>query len=55
MNLREAAQYPRLNYTKCVNGIAEAIPGDAASTFKCKDVSPATAACSASHSLLTDR
>ncbi|KEY69307.1 hypothetical protein S7711_01757 [Stachybotrys chartarum IBT 7711] len=37
MNLREAAQYPRLNYTKCVNGIAEAIPGDAASTFKCKD------------------
>lgn len=31
--------YPRLNYTKCVNGIAAAIPGDPTNTFKCKNVS----------------
>jgi hypothetical protein len=32
-------QFPRLNATKCVNGIAEAISGDPLHTFKCKNVS----------------
>lgn len=31
------AKWPRLNYTKCVNGVAEAIKGDPAHTFKCKN------------------
>jgi len=36
----DAAQWPRLNYTtKCVNGIAAAIPGDPHHTFRCKNVS----------------
>ncbi|KAK0099558.1 hypothetical protein ONS96_008060 [Cadophora gregata f. sp. sojae] len=30
--------YPRLNYTKCVNGYAAAIPGDPLHTFKCKNM-----------------
>jgi choice-of-anchor B domain-containing protein len=29
--------YPRLNATKCVNGVAEAIPGDPLHTFRCKN------------------
>ncbi|CAG8956885.1 hypothetical protein HYFRA_00012340 [Hymenoscyphus fraxineus] len=32
-----SSQYPKLGYTPCVNGIAEAIPGDAAHTFRCKN------------------
>lgn len=36
----DAAQWPRLNWTtKCVNGIAAAIPGDPHHTFRCKNVS----------------
>ncbi|CAG9957107.1 unnamed protein product [Clonostachys rosea f. rosea IK726] len=31
-------QFPRLNATKCVNGIAEAISGDPLHTFKCKNM-----------------
>lgn len=30
--------WPRLNYTKCVNGVAEAIKGDPKHTFKCKNM-----------------
>ncbi|EGZ76900.1 hypothetical protein NEUTE2DRAFT_50022 [Neurospora tetrasperma FGSC 2509] len=33
-----STQWPRLNYTKCVNGIAEAIQGDALHTFRCKNM-----------------
>ncbi|KAH7634660.1 hypothetical protein B0T09DRAFT_378529 [Sordaria sp. MPI-SDFR-AT-0083] len=33
-----STQWPRLNYTKCVNGIAEAIHGDALQTFRCKNM-----------------
>ncbi|KAK3955699.1 hypothetical protein QBC32DRAFT_310818 [Pseudoneurospora amorphoporcata] len=33
-----STQWPRLNYTKCVNGIAEAIRGDALQTFRCKNM-----------------
>jgi len=36
----DAAQWPRLNWTtKCVNGLAAAIPGDPHHTFRCKNVS----------------
>lgn len=31
------AKWPRLNYTKCINGVAEAIKGDPSHTFKCKN------------------
>ncbi|KAK0614901.1 hypothetical protein B0T17DRAFT_498120 [Bombardia bombarda] len=34
----DSSQWPRLGYTKCVNGIAEAIPGDPLHTFRCKNV-----------------
>lgn len=30
--------WPRLEYTKCVNGLAVAIKGDASHTFRCKNV-----------------
>lgn len=33
-----STQWPRLNYTKCVNGIAEAIHADALQTFRCKNM-----------------
>jgi hypothetical protein len=32
-------QYPKLGYTKCVDGYAEAIKGDANNTFACHNVS----------------
>lgn len=36
----DSSVWPRLNFTtKCVNGIAAAIPGDKAHTFRCKNVS----------------
>lgn len=34
-----STQWPRLDYTKCVNGVAEAIKGDPHHTFRCKNVS----------------
>ena len=34
----DSAQYPELGYTKCVNGWAEAIPGDRSNTFKCQNI-----------------
>lgn len=34
-----SAQYPELGYTKCVDGFAAAIPGDANNTFRCSNVS----------------
>lgn len=30
--------YPRLNYTKCVNGVAQAIPDDPLFAFRCKNM-----------------
>ncbi|KAK3388089.1 hypothetical protein B0T20DRAFT_365770 [Sordaria brevicollis] len=33
-----STQWPRLNYTKCVDGIAAAIPGDPLHTFRCKNM-----------------
>ncbi|KFA49962.1 hypothetical protein S40293_01205 [Stachybotrys chartarum IBT 40293] len=33
--LFDASQWPRLNFTQCINGIAEAIPGDPLHTFRC--------------------
>jgi choice-of-anchor B domain-containing protein len=34
----DSSKWPRLNYTKCVNGKAEAVKGDPNHTFKCKNV-----------------
>ena len=34
----KSTQWSRLNYTKCVNGIAEAIQGDALNTYRCKNM-----------------
>lgn len=34
----DSAQYPELGYTKCENGFAAAIPGDANNTFRCNNV-----------------
>lgn len=34
----DSTQWPRLNYTKCINGKAEAVPGNPLLTFKCKNV-----------------
>ncbi|KAF4550236.1 Hypothetical protein D9617_18g034270 [Elsinoe fawcettii] len=36
--LMNSTQYPELGYTKCVNGIAAAIPGDANNTFQCNNI-----------------
>jgi choice-of-anchor B domain-containing protein len=36
--LMDSSQWPRLNYTKCVNGKAEAIKGDPLHTFSCKNI-----------------
>jgi choice-of-anchor B domain-containing protein len=36
--LMNSAQWPSLNYTKCVNGKAEAIKGDPLHTFRCKNI-----------------
>ncbi|CAI6096704.1 unnamed protein product [Clonostachys chloroleuca] len=35
--LMDSTQWPRLNYTKCINGKAEAVPGNPLLTFKCKN------------------
>ena len=34
----DSTQWERLNYTKCVDGFAEAIPGSAVHKFKCKNM-----------------
>ena len=34
-----SANWPELGYTRCVNGLAEAIPGDPLHTFRCRNVS----------------
>ncbi|TKX24082.1 hypothetical protein C1H76_3650 [Elsinoe australis] len=36
--LMNSTQYPELGYTKCVDGIAAAIPGDANNTFQCNNI-----------------
>ncbi|ROT38201.1 hypothetical protein SODALDRAFT_333973 [Sodiomyces alkalinus F11] len=36
--LLDSSQWPRLNYTRCINGKAEAIPGDPLHTFRCKNM-----------------
>ncbi|KAK8050979.1 hypothetical protein PG993_002364 [Apiospora rasikravindrae] len=33
-----ASVWPRLDYTKCIDGFAEAIPGDPLHKFKCKNI-----------------
>jgi choice-of-anchor B domain-containing protein len=35
--LMDAGQFPRLNQTKCINGFADAIPGDPLHKFRCKN------------------
>jgi hypothetical protein len=37
--LMDSTKWPRLNYTKCVDGVAAAVPGDPLLTFRCKNVS----------------
>lgn len=36
--LLDSSVHPRLNYTKCVNGVAAAVPGNPLYTFKCKNM-----------------
>ncbi|KAI9150029.1 hypothetical protein HJFPF1_09781 [Paramyrothecium foliicola] len=36
--LLDSSKWPRLNYTKCIDGKAEAVPGDPLQTFKCKNM-----------------
>ena len=36
--LMDSSKWPRLNYTKCVDGVAAAVPGDPLLTFRCKNV-----------------
>ncbi|KAG8627414.1 hypothetical protein KVT40_004897 [Elsinoe batatas] len=36
--LMNSTRYPELGYTKCVNGVAAAIPGDANNTFACNNI-----------------
>ncbi|KAK2604128.1 hypothetical protein N8I77_007083 [Diaporthe amygdali] len=36
--LMESAQYPELSYTRCIDGLAAAIPGDANNTFRCNNI-----------------
>lgn len=36
--LLDSSVHPRLNYTKCINGRAEAIPGNPLYTFRCKNI-----------------
>jgi hypothetical protein len=36
--LMNSSVWPRLNYTKCIDGVAAAIPGDPLNTFKCKNM-----------------
>ena len=35
----DSTKWPRLKYTKCVDGVAEAVKGDPLQTFRCKNVS----------------
>lgn len=37
--LMDSSQFPKLGYTKCIDGFAEAIAGDPLHKFKCKNVS----------------
>ncbi|EHK96539.1 hypothetical protein M7I_7748 [Glarea lozoyensis 74030] len=34
----DSSQFPKLGYTKCINGFADAVPGDPLYKFKCKNV-----------------
>ncbi|KAH7359280.1 hypothetical protein B0T11DRAFT_312031 [Plectosphaerella cucumerina] len=36
--LMDSALYPELGYTPCVDGFAEAIPGDKNNTFRCRNI-----------------
>jgi len=36
--LMDSSKWPRLNYTKCVDGVAAAVPGDPLLTFRCKNI-----------------
>ncbi|KAI6780497.1 uncharacterized protein J7T54_000136 [Emericellopsis cladophorae] len=36
--LLDSAQWPRLNYTKCIDGKIEAVKGDPLQTFRCKNM-----------------
>ena len=38
MGLMNSSHWPRLEYTKCVDGIAQAVPGSAAHRFRCKNI-----------------
>jgi choice-of-anchor B domain-containing protein len=38
MGMFDSAQYPELEQTACVDGLIEAVPGDAANTFRCQNV-----------------
>ncbi|EPE31268.1 hypothetical protein GLAREA_12571 [Glarea lozoyensis ATCC 20868] len=34
----DSSQFPKLGYTKCINGFADAVPGDPLYKFKCKNM-----------------
>ncbi|KFA70586.1 hypothetical protein S40285_04709 [Stachybotrys chlorohalonatus IBT 40285] len=36
--LLNSSQWPRLNYTKCVDGVAAAVPGNPLLTFRCRNM-----------------
>lgn len=36
--LMNSSKWPRLNYTQCIDGKAEAVKGDPLQTFRCKNV-----------------
>ncbi|KEY74702.1 hypothetical protein S7711_05453 [Stachybotrys chartarum IBT 7711] len=36
--LLNSAQWPRLNYTRCIDGVAEAVPGNPLLTFRCRNI-----------------
>ena len=38
MGLLDSSEWPRLNYTKCINCKAKIIPGDYLKRFKCKNM-----------------
>ncbi|ROT38943.1 hypothetical protein SODALDRAFT_276544 [Sodiomyces alkalinus F11] len=38
VGLMNSSHWPRLSYTKCVNGYAEAVPGDPLHKFKCRNI-----------------
>ncbi|KAK8079678.1 hypothetical protein PG997_007496 [Apiospora hydei] len=38
MGAMNSSVWPRLDYTKCIDGFAEAIPGDPLHKFKCKNI-----------------